>query len=118
MSTTPPHHSPSSGPSLLTPLEQEILDEYSRLLHNMNNLSTSIATIAGTPTAKILDSMRGLERKTGLVFTLLKASVYSMVLQQQLDVEGREGEGGGGDGGERYGKGEGGGGGEDETRLG
>lgn len=44
------------------------------------------------------------------MFTLLKASVYSMVLQQQLDVEGREGEGGGGsgDGGEGYGKEEGG----------
>ena len=54
--------------------------------------------MAGTPTAAILDSLRGLERKTGLVFTLLKASVYSMVLQQQLDVEGREG-GEGGDGG-------------------
>ncbi|CUS14352.1 unnamed protein product [Tuber aestivum] len=108
MSTTPPHY-PAPGPGLLTPLEQEILDEYTRLLHNMNNLSTSIAAIAGTPTAKILDSLRGLERKTGLVFTLLKASVYSMVLQQQLDVEGREGEVGGGNGGEGegYGKGEG-----------
>ncbi|CAZ85812.1 unnamed protein product [Tuber melanosporum] len=116
MSTTPPHHSPVSGPGLLTPLEQEILDEYTRLLHNMNNLSTSIAAISGTPTAKILDSLRGLERKTGLVFTLLKASVYSMVLQQQLDVEGREGEGGGGDGGEGYGKEKGEG--EDESRLG
>jgi len=115
MSTTPPHHTPASGPGLLTPLEQEILDEYTRLLHNMNSLSTSIAEIAGTPTAKILDSLRGLERKTGLVFTLLKASVYSMVLQQQLDVEGREGESGGGsgDGGEGYGK-EGGG---DESRF-
>ena len=49
------------------------------------------------------------------MFTLLKASVYSMVLQQQLDVEGREGEGGGGsgDGGEGYGKEEGG----DESRF-
>ena len=53
------------------------------------------------------------------MFTLLKASVYSMVLQQQLDVEGREGEGGGGggggggDGGEGHGKQEG-----DESRFG
>jgi len=36
-----------------------------------------------------MDSLRLLERKTGLVFTLLKASVYSMVLQQQLDTEGQ-----------------------------
>ena len=49
------------------------------------------------------------------MFTLLKASVYSMVLQQQLDFEGREGEGGGdsGDGGDGYGKEEGG----DESRF-
>ena len=52
------------------------------------------------------------------MFTLLKASVYSMVLQQQLDVEGREGEGGGssggdgGDGGGGYGKEDG-----DESRF-
>ncbi len=32
----------------------------------------------------ILDNLRGLERKMGLVFTLLKASVYSIVLQQQI----------------------------------
>ncbi|RPB05904.1 hypothetical protein L873DRAFT_1642174, partial [Choiromyces venosus 120613-1] len=89
--STPPPPAPATGSgtglTLLTPLEQEILDEYTRLLHNMNTLSATISTIAGTPTAKILDSLRGLERKTGLVFTLLKASVYSMVLQQQLDVE-------------------------------
>jgi len=45
-----------------------------------------------------MDSLRLLERKTGLVFTLLKASVYSMVLQQQLDTEGQgHEEGAGGD---------------------
>jgi DASH complex subunit DAD3 len=45
-----------------------------------------------------MDALRTLERKTGLVFTLLKASVYSMVLQQQLEmgeapVEEEQGEG-------------------------
>lgn len=34
--------------------------------------------------AEILDDLRQLERKTSLVFTLLKASVYSMVLQQEI----------------------------------
>lgn len=42
-----------------------------------------------------MDSLRALERKTGLVFTLLKASVYSMVLQQQMDTEGDNGDMGG-----------------------
>jgi DASH complex subunit DAD3 len=39
--------------------------------------------MAGTPTSEILDGLRQLERKTSLVFTALKASVYSMVLEQQ-----------------------------------
>jgi DASH complex subunit DAD3 len=40
--------------------------------------------MAGAPTSEILDSLRQLERKTSLVFTLLKASVYSIVLQQEI----------------------------------
>ncbi|RPB18572.1 DASH complex, subunit Dad3, partial [Terfezia boudieri ATCC MYA-4762] len=71
----------------LSALEQEVLDEYTRLLNNMDQLSASIASLATSPTSQILDSLRELERKTGLVFTLLKASVYSIVLQQQLEDE-------------------------------
>ena len=33
----------------------------------------------------MLDGLRELERKTSLAFTLLKASVYSIVLQQEID---------------------------------
>jgi DASH complex subunit DAD3 len=40
--------------------------------------------MAGRPTAEILDGLRQLERKTSLVFTLLKASVYSIVLNQEI----------------------------------
>lgn len=40
--------------------------------------------MAAAPTAEILDRLRQLERKTSLVFTLLKASVYSIVLQQEI----------------------------------
>ena len=44
--------------------------------------------MASQPTTEILDGLRDLERKTSLVFTLLKASVYSIVLQQQIFGEG------------------------------
>jgi len=62
-----------------------------------------------------LDGLRLLERKTATVCTLLKASVYSIVLQQQIynDNENEQGQGqgqyqDGGDGGEGYeGEGEG-----------
>lgn len=46
--------------------------------------------MSNNPTALILDNLRQLERKTSLVFTLLKASVYSIVLQQQISEERRD----------------------------
>ncbi|KAK2806434.1 hypothetical protein FQN50_005851 [Emmonsiellopsis sp. PD_5] len=86
---------------LLTPLEQEVLDEYTRLLGNMNTLSSSLAHLSTRPAAETLDALRLLERKTATVCTLLKASVYSIVLQQEIfSGEGREGD--------REGEGEGG----------
>lgn len=47
-------------------------------------LSGILADLASKPSAEILDALRGLERKTTTVFTLLKASVYSIVLQQEI----------------------------------
>ncbi|KAF2276208.1 DASH complex, subunit Dad3, partial [Westerdykella ornata] len=71
----------------LSPLEQEMLDEYARLVGNLNEMSTLLSDLATNPSAEILDALRGLERKTSLVFTLLKASVYSIVLNQEIQGE-------------------------------
>lgn len=54
-----------------------------------------LSQLATTPSASILDALRGLERKTSLVHTLLKASVYSIVLNQQMqdqDQDDRDGD--------------------------
>lgn len=51
-------------------------------------MSTLLSDLSNTPSAAILDGLRGLERKTSLVFTLLKASVYSIVLNQQISDTG------------------------------
>ncbi|EEH40338.2 hypothetical protein PAAG_02393 [Paracoccidioides lutzii Pb01] len=102
--TTGSSTTPSTNPllrenPLLSPLEQEVLNEYSRLLGNMNKLSDSLAYLSTRPAAETLDALRLLERKTATVCTLLKASVYSIVLQQQIyNGEGAD-QGGGGDGG-------------------
>lgn len=69
---------------LVSNLEQEVLDEYARLLGNVNKLSTKLSDLAGSPSSLTLDGLRLLERKTATVCTLLKASVYSIVLQQQI----------------------------------
>ncbi|KAI5462204.1 DASH complex subunit Dad3-domain-containing protein [Mariannaea sp. PMI_226] len=73
------------SPPELSPLEQDVLDEYERLADNMNKLATLLEHLASNPTSEILDGLRDLERKTSLAFTLLKASVYSIVLQQEID---------------------------------
>jgi DASH complex subunit DAD3 len=49
--------------------------------------------MSSAPSTEILDGLRELERKTSLVFTLLKASVYSIVLQQEIDWGGQAGDG-------------------------
>lgn len=51
---------------------------------NTAQLSGILSELASNPSAEILDALRGLERKTTTVFTLLKASVYSIVLQQEI----------------------------------
>ncbi|KAF9886381.1 hypothetical protein FE257_011526 [Aspergillus nanangensis] len=71
-------------------LEQEVLDEYTRLLGNVNKLSDKLADLSGDPSSLTLDGLRVLERKTATVCTLLKASVYSIVLQQQIFNESEE----------------------------
>ncbi|WDK09858.1 DASH complex subunit Dad3 [Colletotrichum graminicola] len=80
----------------LTPLEAEVLEEYEKLADNMKKtladaaekppqLASTLEDLSGSPSTEILDGLRELERKTSLVFTLLKASVYSIVLQQEID---------------------------------
>ncbi|BFZ63360.1 hypothetical protein YB2330_004482 [Saitoella coloradoensis] len=86
-STTAPHPP-------LSPLESALLSEYTSLSQNLTQLNTTIASLANTPTAQILDELRSLERKTGLVFTLFKASVYAIVMQNE-EMAGAEGEGDG-----------------------
>jgi DASH complex subunit DAD3 len=67
------------------PLEQEVLDEYERLANNMEKLQSTLTSIATSPnnvTIEIAEGLRLLERKVASVYTLMKASVYSIVLQQ------------------------------------
>jgi DASH complex subunit DAD3 len=51
-------------------------------------LASLLDNLASAPASEILDGLRELERKTSLVFTLLKASVYSIVLQQEIGWDG------------------------------
>ena len=104
------------GEESLTPLEREVLEEYVKLRDNLDKvhlcpryflssfptatrltfvvlqLSPLLAHLSTRPTPAILDALRVLERKTSLVSTLLKASVYSIVLQQEMFEGNNEGQ--------------------------
>jgi len=57
-------------------------------------LSSLLHDLSSAPSTEILEGLRGLERKIGPVYQLLRSSVYSIVLQQEMM-------------GEEYGNGEG-----------
>ncbi|KAG4302691.1 hypothetical protein PCANB_001097 [Pneumocystis canis] len=63
----------------LSPLEIGLLQEYTRLVQNLNKLSNILYVLAHTPMVHVLDALSGLERKIGLVFTLFKASVWAIL---------------------------------------
>ncbi|CDO54542.1 similar to Saccharomyces cerevisiae YBR233W-A DAD3 Essential subunit of the Dam1 complex (aka DASH complex) [Geotrichum candidum] len=66
----------------LSQTERELLAEYQRLVRNLDQLSAQIDRLTTVPTPQILETLRNLEAKTSLVFTLLKASVYSIFMQK------------------------------------
>ncbi|KAG5440791.1 hypothetical protein PCK2_000227 [Pneumocystis canis] len=73
----------------LSPLEISLLQEYTRLVQNLNKLSHILYTLAHTPMVHVLDALSGLERKIGLVFTLFKASVWAILANaEQIEASG------------------------------
>lgn len=76
-------HNPYLGHRLLTPSQAHLLGEYHRLSTTLRRiLSTSAQLSATRPHAQVLDELRETERKMGLVITLFKASVWSIVVEQ------------------------------------
>lgn len=53
-------------------------------------MSDRISSLSDIAAGDLMENLRGLERKMGLVSTLLKTSVYRMVLMQELDGQDEE----------------------------
>lgn len=86
----------------LSPIEAQILTQYQLLAKQLNTLSSEIENLnssesianendvessAGASNAdKLLDNLRNLEMKMGLVYTLFKGAVYSLFLQHEEDL--------------------------------
>ena len=80
----------------LTPLQQKVLARYKELVSCLRDLDSSIKDLnqqqldtkgnkdsSNSSPDEILKDMREIEVKIGLVGTLLKGSVYSLILQKQ-----------------------------------
>ena len=65
-----------------------------RFLVNVNvddddiKLSAKMNDLGGRPTTEVLEKLRVLERKMSVAWTLLRASVYSIVLQGEIHSDG------------------------------
>ncbi|CAG8456065.1 20802_t:CDS:2 [Dentiscutata erythropus] len=64
-------------------LENDVLLEYERLVSNIDRLNQTITRLNTTDVLVLIDRLRALEKKVGLVYTLFKASVYSLVTADQ-----------------------------------
>ncbi|GAA5904320.1 Dad3p [Sporobolomyces salmoneus] len=72
----------SSSQVLITKLEQQVLDEYALISRNLDEMSAVVQRLSAVQ-PHLLAELRPLERKIGLVFTLLKASVWSILRQRE-----------------------------------
>ncbi|CAD6600598.1 BAH_G0004200.mRNA.1.CDS.1 [Saccharomyces cerevisiae] len=83
----------------LSPLQQEVLDKYKQLSLDLKVLDETIKELnysqhrqqhsqqETVSPDEILQEMRDIEVKIGLVGTLLKGSVYSLILQRKQEQE-------------------------------
>ncbi|CAI4277806.1 BDN_1c_G0004130.mRNA.1.CDS.1 [Saccharomyces cerevisiae] len=83
----------------LSPLQQEVLDKYKQLSLDLKALDETIKELnysqhrqqhsqqETVSPDEILQGMRDIEVKIGLVGTLLKGSVYSLILQRKQEQE-------------------------------
>ncbi|PWN23636.1 DASH complex, subunit Dad3, partial [Microstroma glucosiphilum] len=75
---------PYLGHRHLSAQQAQLLGEYYRLSQTLKRiLALSGALSATKPHAQVLDLLRLTERKMGLVITLFKASVWSIMVEQE-----------------------------------
>ncbi|KAL5532824.1 hypothetical protein ACEPAF_4598 [Sanghuangporus sanghuang] len=75
---------PYEGHASLTQLEAEVLWEYAKLSQHVKLLVTKTRQLSEEPDHRLLNQLRVLESKMGLVLTLFKASVWGVINEQPV----------------------------------
>ncbi|KDQ61135.1 hypothetical protein JAAARDRAFT_191245 [Jaapia argillacea MUCL 33604] len=77
---------PYEGHPNLSQLEADVLWEYAKLNQQIKDLVIRTRQLSDAPDKDLLDTLRSLERKMGLVMTLFKVSAWG-VINDQTSVE-------------------------------
>ncbi|CAE6449322.1 unnamed protein product [Rhizoctonia solani] len=81
-----------AGHPQLTPLEADVLWEYAKLSRTLKALVTKSREMTEHSDDALLAKLRAAEMKMGLVHTLFKASVWAVLVKQEEEFNGEEGE--------------------------
>ncbi|KAJ7070638.1 DASH complex subunit Dad3-domain-containing protein, partial [Mycena amicta] len=87
MSTPPPpsdllSENPYLGNHNLSVVESEVLWEYAKLAQNLKLLKQKTRALTEQPDHILLERLRVVENKMGLILTLFKASVWGVISEQ------------------------------------
>ncbi|KAF9437082.1 hypothetical protein BGZ76_002048 [Entomortierella beljakovae] len=69
---------------------KELLGEYAKLNQKIQHINETLQEMNAVDIAQLIDKMRIVERKMGLVYTLFKSSIYSVGQQLNGQDEGEE----------------------------
>jgi len=66
----------------MKPIEDAVINEFEQLVSNIGHMNNLITQMNRSDVEQLIDKLRRLEQKMSLVFTLFKASVYSLTESQ------------------------------------
>ncbi|GAA6055093.1 hypothetical protein JCM3770_001793 [Rhodotorula araucariae] len=73
---------PVPAADVIQRLEHQVLQEYALTARNLDDIAAVVQRLAAAQ-PQILTELRPLERKLGLILTLFKASVWSLLRQRE-----------------------------------
>jgi len=69
----------------LSPIEAQLLREYSKLAQNVKQVAMKTRRLTEEPDQMLVSRLRSLETKMGLVLVLFKASVWNVINEQPVE---------------------------------
>ncbi|TYJ55397.1 hypothetical protein B9479_003900 [Cryptococcus floricola] len=81
---------PYANNGQLSSLEQDVLWEFAKLSDKVKRAAALSRNVAEAPNESLLAELRTLEKRMGLVLTLVQASVWAVIVDSQAAEEARQ----------------------------